>query len=125
MGMAGVKVVTKEEEATITVVASDRVEIKGQPLALAGIRISSKTANTRLVTTGITTRANSCLARTRARVADQLKLSSPCPMGGLANPEAVDKGRISRTATTNLSSIQTSEYVFLLSVPFVLQCSKI
>jgi len=48
MGTAGVEVATRVVEATITVVATDRAVIKGQPLALAGIRISSKTPNTSL-----------------------------------------------------------------------------
>ena len=114
--MAGVRAATKVVEATI-VATIGKAAIQ-EPLASAGIRISSnKTPNTSLGWTEITTReegtARVRVAQTRVvSVGDPSSpISSPCSnkiMEVAVSPGAADKGSSTTTATTNLSSIQTS-----------------
>ena len=98
-------------DTTITSAAISRVEMRAQ-VATPGIRINSKTPNTRLAITGITTKAVSttaAISRGPARpLLNSKTVLSSSTMAAPAN-SVVEIGRISSSATTNLSSIQTNE----------------
>ena len=94
-------------DITTTGVDKDRVVMRAHRVALAGIRIS-RTPNTSLGRTGITTRGTTrTKTRTRARIRDKPLDSSRTIREAPACSAAAVRDNI-RTATTNLSSIQTS-----------------
>ena len=95
---------------TIASVGSGRGAMQAPKVALAGIRTSSKIPNTSLGGTEITTRGTT-RTRIRTRVADRMvpqARSSLTPAVRASPRVGADQDKIS-TATTKLSSIQTSE----------------